>query len=143
MLTLDDTPAANLIRAYGPEEIVVNRRSIRRSCLVTADRIELWGPSALDSLAVADLEPIFALGIGIVLLAAPGRVEFPSAKIRAQFGARRIGFEVMELGAACRTFNVLVQEGRSVAGAFLLPGRGEPEEDTGRESFTNQPTNRS
>ena len=42
--------------------------------------------------------------------------------MRAEFATRRIGIEVMEVGAACRTFNVLVSEERRVLAAILLPG---------------------
>ena len=42
--------------------------------------------------------------------------------LRAEFATRRIGLEVMEIGAACRTYNVLVGEERRVLAALLLPG---------------------
>ena len=47
--------------------------------------------------------------------------KFPRAALRAEFSARRIGIEIMEVGAACRTYNVLVGEERKVVGAILLP----------------------
>ena len=46
--------------------------------------------------------------------------QFASAQVRAAFAQRRVGIEVMQLGAACRTFNVLVQEERRVAAALFL-----------------------
>ena len=46
---------------------------------------------------------------------------FPRAAWRAEFAARRIGLEIMEVGAACRTYNVLVGEERKVVGAILMP----------------------
>jgi len=46
--------------------------------------------------------------------------QFPSAEIRAQLAQRGVGLEAMQLGAACRTFNVLVQEERRVAAALFL-----------------------
>jgi len=151
MLTRDDTPASYLIRGYALDELRIAGRSIRRSCLLCADRVvEPWEVRSIESLTLADLEPIFAQGAAIVLLTAAAGLAHPAPRIRAAFGERRIGLEVMEFGAACRTFNVLVQEGRPVLGAFVLGagagsagGRGKPEEDTGRESFTNQPTDRS
>ena len=54
------------------------------------------------------------------LLATGARAVFPRAALRAEFGARAIGLEVMELGAACRTFNVLVSEGRRAVLAVLF-----------------------
>jgi uncharacterized protein len=122
MLTLDDTPSPNLIRGYGTAEIRLPDRTLRTSCLIGVDRvIEPWRPRGVDELVTEDLELVFAQGASLVLLAMPAPVAFPSPLIRGAFGARRVGLEVMELGAACRTFNVLVQERRSVLGAFLIP----------------------
>jgi len=45
---------------------------------------------------------------------------FASAEVRGEFARRGVGLEVMELGAACRTFNVLVQEERRVLAALFL-----------------------
>jgi uncharacterized protein len=145
MLTLDDTPGPNLIRGYGVAGAFIQlpNRTLRASCLIGVERvIERWRPARIEDLELGDLELVFAQGASVVLLAMPAPVTFPAPRIRGAFGERRVGLEVMELGAACRTFNVLVQERRSVLGAFLIPG-GAPEEDTGRESFTNQPIIRS
>jgi uncharacterized protein len=45
---------------------------------------------------------------------------FADAPVRAEFARRRVGLEVMQLGAACRTFNVLLQEERQVVAALFL-----------------------
>ncbi|MGB8327524.1 MAG: MTH938/NDUFAF3 family protein [Steroidobacteraceae bacterium] len=121
MLTLDRTEPPNLIRSYAPDEIRLATRTLHTSCLVTArDIVAPWGPTRMAALRVEDLEPVFVLGATIVLLAAAGAVEFPDAAIRRACSARRVGLEVMEFGAACRTFNVLLQEERGVALALIL-----------------------
>ena len=63
---------------------------------------------------------IFALAPELVLLGTGPTQQFASAQVRAAFAQRRVGIEVMQLGAACRTFNVLVQEERRVAAALFL-----------------------
>ena len=68
----------------------------------------------------AHLEVIFALGPELVLIGTGPTQCFASAEVRAAFMQRRIGVEVMQLGAACRTFNVLLQEERRVAAALFL-----------------------
>ena len=70
------------------------------------------------------LAPLFALEPEVVVLATGAQQKFPRAALRAEFAKRKIGLEVMEIGAACRTYNVLVGEERKVLGAFLLPGPG-------------------
>jgi uncharacterized protein len=120
-LTLDADPRVNLIRSYSNGEVHIGDQVIRSSCIVTADALQApWAPRSFDELTEAHLEPIFALTPQLVLLGTGATQRFPSGAIRGAFTQRRIGLEAMDLGAACRTFNLLVQEGRRVAAALLL-----------------------
>jgi uncharacterized protein len=111
----------NLIRRYSADGIVVGERELRASCLVTPDQvIESWAARSVADLDVGNLDTLLKLDPEIVVLATGDRAQFPPAAIRAQFGARKIGLEVMALGPACRTYNVLVVEGRRVVAAILL-----------------------
>ena len=67
------------------------------------------------------LGALFELAPEVVVLSTGAKQMFPRAALRAEFATRRIGLEVMEIGAACRTYNVLVGEERKVLGAILLP----------------------
>jgi uncharacterized protein len=71
-------------------------------------------------LEAADLEPVVALAPEVLLIGTGVRQVFPAAAVFAALHARRIGFEVMDTGAACRTYNVLVAEDRRVAAALLI-----------------------
>ena len=94
---------------------------MQRSCLVTAERlITDWPPAIFDELAPAHLEAIFVLAPELVLLSTGLTQRFAPPEVRGEFARRRIGLEVMQLGAACRTFNVLVQEDRRVLAALFL-----------------------
>ena len=119
--TLDAGVPANLIRGYSETEIRVGARSVRGSCIVTADTvIEQWEPASFAELLPAHLEPILALVPELIVLGTGPRQQFPSAQIRALLAARGVGLEAMALGPACRTFNVLVQEERRVAAGLFL-----------------------
>jgi len=112
-LTLDADPTVNLFRAYSATEVRVGARVLQTSCVVTADTvIENWKPEDLDTL--------FSLKPDIVLLGTGEIQRFPPSATRRAFEERRIALEAMTLGAACRTFNILVQEGRRVAAALML-----------------------
>ncbi len=111
----------NYIRAYEAGEIRLAGQSLRTSCLIAPEEIiEHWTRSSIDTLNVTDLQPIFALKPEVVILGTGMRQQFPAAAIRAAFLARAIGFEVMDMGAACRTFNVLLSEDRRVVAAMIL-----------------------
>jgi uncharacterized protein len=137
--TLDADPTVNLFRAYSTEEVRVGERVLQTSCIVTADTvIENWSPQ--------DFEALFALEPDVVLLGTGETQQFPSSATRKAFEERRIALEAMTLGAACRTFNILVQEGRRVAAALLLKAASQSKpsaEGTGGESILNQPIIRS
>jgi len=119
--TLESGSNVNVIRSYSSEEIQIGEHRIRSSCIVTADAlIADWPPSTLDELEVNHLEPIFGLRPELVLLGTGAQQRFAPAKIRSAFATRGIGIEAMALGAACRTFNILVQEERRVAAILFL-----------------------
>jgi uncharacterized protein len=120
-LTLEARSQANLIRSYSPTEVRVGELRVHSSCIVTADTVITdWEPASLAELSPAHLERLFALQPEVVLLGT-GRVQrFAAQPIRAAFAERRVGLEAMDLGAACRTFNVLLQEERRVAAALFF-----------------------
>jgi uncharacterized protein len=117
------TPAGlNLIRRYGRDFIAVGEEEIRASCIVGARTlIRDWPPRDVPSLRAEHFVPLFELEPEVVVLSTGERQQFPSAALRAEFATRKIGIEVMEIGAACRTYNVLVSESREVLAAILLP----------------------
>jgi uncharacterized protein len=122
--TLDTRPGVNLIRAYSASELRIGERIVVGSCIVTADTlITDWQPTAADELGVGELAPLLALSPQIVLLGtAAGAIAAPPS-VRALLASQGIALEVMELGAACRTFNILVQEERRAAAALFLKKR--------------------
>ncbi len=111
----------NLVRAYSRAELRIGEELVRSSCIVSADRlITDWPPARFDALSAEHLQVIFHLEPEVVLLGTGERQRFPPADIRAAFAARRVGLEVMDLGAACRTYNILVQEERHAVGVLFL-----------------------
>jgi uncharacterized protein len=121
-ITQHRTEGQNLIRRYGADFVVIGEQEIRDSCIVTVSSLASWSPRSIDELDLRTLAPVFALKPEVVVLATGARQIFPRAALRAEFATRRIGLEVMEIGAACRTYNVLVAEERQVLAAILLPG---------------------
>ena len=119
--TLENNPNLNFIRAYSAEELRIGEHSIRSSCIVMADAlIAHWPPATLDELEVNHLEPIFELQPELVLLGTGARQRFRPRRFAPRSRLAKIGLEAMDLGAACRTFNILVQEDRRVAAALFL-----------------------
>jgi uncharacterized protein len=119
--TLDSTSGINIIRSYGGGELRVNDAVYRGALILSASTILAEpGIRSLDDLIGIDVSRILALDPELVLLGTGARQIFPAASFGAQFLRAGIGFEVMDTGAACRTFNVLVAEQRRVAALLAL-----------------------
>jgi len=109
------------ITAYDAGHIAVNGRRLTKSFLLTPQRlIEDWPPVSFDSLTESDLRAVAGLDCPIVLLGTGRRQRFPTPTLLRPLVERRIGVEVMDSHAACRTYNVLMAEGREVAAALII-----------------------
>ena len=120
-LTLDEKTSPLLIRALGDGQIRIAETTYAHSMLITID----GGPTAWPVQRVEDIElahwsPLLKAAPSIVILGTGSRLEFPQPAQTATLINRQIGVEVMDTAAACRTFNVLLGEGRSVAAAIIL-----------------------
>jgi uncharacterized protein len=119
--TQDTASGINIIRSYGGGELRVNDAVYRGAVIVSATSILAEpGIRSLDDLIGIDVSRIMALDPELVLLGTGPSQIFPAAAYGAQFLRAGIGFEVMDTGAACRTFNVLVGEQRRVAALLAL-----------------------
>jgi len=120
-LARDQGAAAYRIRAYEPGWIQVNQQTYEHSVLLTPGQLST-GISAQtfaelgdeDLQAAADLDP------EILLLGTGERQAFPERALMRTLIGSGIGFEAMDTAAACRTFNVLVSEGRHACALLLL-----------------------
>ncbi len=102
------------IDGYGPGFFRVDGQVFKGAVLVTADTARLWEglEDAAAILALAGQIDIVILGLGAEM---PG---LPTALI-ATLEQADIGVEVMASPNACRTYNVLLAEGRRIALAAL------------------------
>jgi uncharacterized protein len=115
-----DSAAQHLIRAWEPGRIRIAERWVTGHVIVSAERIvEGWTTAAPAALTVDDLAPALNLAPTIVLLGTGARHHLPDVDLMAELADRAIGLEIMTTPAACRTFNVLLQEGRRVVAALL------------------------
>ena len=110
----------NTITGYGEGYVMVNGERRSSSVVVLPDRIEQWQATGFDSLTNDDFQFLKQLGAEIVLLGTGPRQRFPHPRLTAELAKAGIGLEVMDLQAACRTYNILVAEERKVAAALLF-----------------------
>ena len=120
-LHLNTVNGLNAITGHGEGHVLVNGARIERAVIVMADKlINPWPVGDFASLSLADFASLIELRPELVVFGSGPVFRFPDARVMAAFSAARIGFDVMDTPAACRTYNVLMSEGRNVAAALIV-----------------------
>lgn len=81
-----------------------------------------WPPRHFDDLRAMHFELLLAMQPDLVIFGSGAKLRFAPPALLRSLIEKRIGFEAMDTAAACRTFNVLASEGRSVVAALLIEG---------------------
>jgi uncharacterized protein len=118
---LDNNTDGYAIQRYDEGEIIIAEQSYRQSLIVLPDQvIDDWSPGSINDLAKDDFIQLMELGAEIVLLGTGRQQHFPHPSLTQPLMQQRIGLEVMDTAAACRTYNILMAEGRRVAAALFM-----------------------
>jgi uncharacterized protein len=116
-----DRSTAPTITGHGPGWVSVDGERIQHSVIVGSDGQRIaWSASTYEELGAAHFEAIAQLDVEVVIFGSGSRIRFPRPGWLASLGRQRIGIETMDTPAACRTYNILAQEGRRVAAALIL-----------------------
>lgn len=120
-LQIAATDGAHAFTAYGGGFVSVDGVRYERNLLVSPQRLlPDWTLAGADTLSIDDFSFLAGLDADVTLLGMTLPLRFPRPELLRPFVAAQKGLEVMEFGAACRTYNVLVSEGRRVAVALLF-----------------------
>jgi uncharacterized protein len=115
------TPASNIVTGTGPGWVRIGSDDYRESVVLTADSVTPgFAPGGFDALTEADFERLLQTSPEIVLLGTGLTQRFPHPRLTAPLHRAQVGVEVMDTRAACRTYNILVAEGRSVTAALIV-----------------------
>ena len=118
---LESGVGQNLIRAYAPGRIIINKEVYTTSLIVTPGQVvAAWPPASFADLQAGHFEMLVALKPEVVILGTGARLRFPTPSFTRSLVEAGIGLEVMDTGAACRTYNFLMSDGRRVAAALLM-----------------------
>lgn len=117
--------------SHGPGYISVNGKRHEASVLVCGNEIQTdWAPGGFDALDESQFAKLAATGAEIVVLGSGERQRFPRPELLKPLISKGIGLEVMDTRAACRTYNILVAEGRCVACGVIVEPAGNAATDT-------------
>ena len=109
------------ISGYESDGVEINGIMHKQSFILSPmELVDDWQPQNLDALKVEDFEAFYTMKPEVILLGTGIKQIFPDREILKYLVQNRIGYEIMDTQAACRTFNIIMAEGRTVvAGMFI------------------------
>ena len=118
---VDDQKTNNTITSYGLGWIKIAQGTIKKPCIVTRTTVSLESlPSNIMSLDAQNIESVISLSPEVVIIGTGKKQLFLDTKVSLALTNQRIGVEYMDTAAACRSFNILLSEERSVVGIFYM-----------------------
>ena len=121
-LHLNTDAGQPLFTGYGADHVLINGQRFDSGLLLSPRGVEIapWAGLDFAALTAAHFEWVAARELDILLLGTGARLRFPHPSLTRALADAQIGLEVMDVGALCRTYNILASEGRSVAAAVLI-----------------------
>lgn len=118
---LESNDSKYRIQSYHPNvALIINRVAYSHSVLVSSQYLSKWSPTTFEEITEESLEEIIKLKTSVILIGTGEKLQFPKQSLLVPLMKAGVGFEIMNTSAACRTFEVLAADGRSVAAALIL-----------------------
>ncbi len=116
-----NTQQYQTVTSYEDNGVEINLISFSNSLIVLPEIPPApWPVTSFEALTIEHFEQINAISPDVVILGTGARQRFVHPRLTAPLTARRIGVECMDNQAACRTYNILMTEGRKVALALIF-----------------------
>jgi uncharacterized protein len=120
-LHLANLGETKLFISYAADHVRVNRERFDSNIVVTAEAVHTdWEVANFETLTETSFEYFLALKPEVLLLGTGAQQGFPHPRLYRALTNAGIGVECMDTPAACRTYNILVEEDRKVIAAILL-----------------------
>jgi len=115
----------NKISSYSESSFTINEQVYSTSIIISASElIAPWSANIFNDLALQHIEQLISFQPEIIIIGTGKQVNFLPEQLTSVALEKGIGMELMDSGAACRSYNLLLEEGRQVVAGLLLPGAG-------------------
>ena len=110
-----------VITAYGENNVSVNGKIFEHSLiLANTEFSENWGVTSIEQLSGEHIEQVLSYDPELIIIGTGSKLVFPAVEIYSAIIKRGIGVDFMDTHAACRTYNILMSEGRGVVAGLIL-----------------------
>ncbi len=112
---------SNKIISYSNDSFKLKDTLIETNLVISKDRIiDNWSVDSYQNLATQHLDQIILWQPELIIIGSGKIPSFPNTELIAYAALKNIGLEIMDTGAACRSYNLLVDEGRDVVACLFL-----------------------
>lgn len=109
------------ITGYNDQGIFINGRLFQSSVILSPFNIvDAWEPELYSQLEAKHISSLYDLKPEVIILGTGKKQAFPSREVLHALTKMKVGFEIMDTQAACRTFNIIMAEGRNVVAGFFI-----------------------
>ena len=117
----DSQDEGYVITAYGDNNVSVNGKVFEQSLILANTEFnENWGIASIAELSNEHIEQILSFEPELIIIGTGSKLVFPAVEIYSAIIKRGIGVDFMDTHAACRTYNILMSEGRGVVAGLIL-----------------------
>ncbi len=117
----DSQDEGYVITAYDDDSVSINGKPFSQSLIVATTQLnDNWNLNSIESLHTSHIEQILTLKPELIIIGTGDKLIFPDVKVYAAIIRQGIGVDFMDTGAACRTYNILMSEGRGVVAGLIL-----------------------
>lgn len=113
---------SNKIISYSDDSFTLKNKVIKSNIVISQDHlIENWFVTSYQNLALQQFDKIITWQPEVILIGTANESGFQNHELLSYVTSKNIGLEIMNMGAACRSYNLLIDEGRNVAACLFLP----------------------
>ncbi len=117
----DSQDEGYVITAYDKNSISINGKTFSKSLIVTTRQLqENWDITAIELLQANHINQVLSFNPELIIIGTGNNLVFPAVEAYSAIIKRGIGIDFMDTGAACRTYNILMSEGRNVVAGLIL-----------------------
>jgi len=118
----NENSSSNKIISYSDDSFTLKDKKIASNLVISKDHlIESWSVEHYNVLTLQQMDKIIAWQPEVIIIGAGKESGIQNQELLAYITSKNIGLEIMNTGAACRSYNLLIDEGRNVVACLFLP----------------------